>query len=147
VTLANKPTEEPLPGYKVIHPMVFSGIYPINTADFEKLKASLEKVQHQRQLLRLHAGILGRAGAGLPLRFLGLLHMEIVQERLRREYDVDIISTYPNVVYRCTPRTDRCRNWRIRPSCRTPAACEAIEEPMIKAFLICHNEHIGDICS
>jgi hypothetical protein len=145
VTLAAKPTEDPLPGYKEIHPMVFSGIYPINTADFEKLKASLEKYKLNDSSFSYMPESSLALGLGFRCGFLGLLHMEIVQERLRREYDVDIISTYPNVVY-IVHTTDGQKAEIENPTkLPDPSRMRAIEEPMIKAFLICHNEHIGDI--
>ena len=77
--------------------MVFSGIYPINTADFEHLKTAIGKLRLERFRLHLHAGSSVALGFGFRCGFLGLLHMEIIQERLRREYDMDIIATYPSV--------------------------------------------------
>ena len=145
VTLASRPTEDPLPGYKEIHPMVFSGIYPINTADFEKLKASLEKYKLNDSSFSYMPESSLALGLGFRCGFLGLLHMEIVQERLRREFDVDIISTYPNVVY-IVHTTDGQKQEIENPTkLPDPSRLRAIEEPIIKSFLICHNEHIGDI--
>ncbi len=145
VTLAAKPTDDPLPGYKEIHPMVFSGIYPINTADFEKLKVSLEKYKLNDSSFSYMPESSLALGLGFRCGFLGLLHMEIVQERLRREYDVDIISTYPNVVYRVHTTDGQMAEIENPTKLPDPSRMRAIEEPMIKAFLICHNEHIGDI--
>ncbi len=145
VTMAARPTQAPLPGFKDIHPMVFSGIYPINTADFEKLKASLEKYKLNDSSFSYMPESSMALGLGFRCGFLGLLHMEIVQERLRREFDVDIISTYPNVVY-IVHTTDGQRTEMENPTkLPEPSRIRAIEEPMIKAFLICNNEHIGDI--
>ncbi|HMP76373.1 MAG TPA: translation elongation factor 4 [Kiritimatiellia bacterium] len=145
VTLAQKPTSEPLPGFKEIHPMVFSGIYPINTADFEKLRTSLDKYKLNDSSFSYMPENSVALGLGFRCGFLGLLHMEIVQERLRREYDVDIISTYPNVVYR-VHTTDGVMTEIENPT-KLPdqTRITRIEEPLIKAFLICQNEHIGDI--
>ncbi len=145
VTLAQRPTSNPLPGFKEIHPMVFSGIYPINTADFEKLRTSLEKYKLNDSSFSYMPENSVALGLGFRCGFLGLLHMEIVQERLRREYDVDIISTYPNVVYRV--HTTDGEMTEIENPTRLPdqTRIARIEEPIIKAFIICQNEHIGDL--
>ena len=145
ITLASRPTAVALAGFKVVHPMVFSGIYPINTADFDKLKHALEKYSINDSSFVYQAESSVALGLGFRCGFLGLLHMEIVQERLRREYDVDIIATYPNVVYRIY-KTDGTMEELENPSkLPEPNSLRKIEEPMIKAFIICMNEHIGDL--
>jgi len=99
ITNAQKPAPEPLPGFKTITPMVFSGIYPIDTSQFEQLKIALGKLQLNDAALTYTTESSVALGFGFRCGFLGLLHMEIVQERLRREYQMDIIATYPSVVY------------------------------------------------
>ncbi len=145
VTLAARPAEVPLPGFKEIHPMVFSGIYPIDTADFEKLKASLEKYKLNDSSFSYMPESSVALGLGFRCGFLGLLHMEIVQERLRREYDVDIISTYPNVVYQVYTTDGKMQEIENPTKLPDPSRVAKIEEPKIKSFIICHNEHIGDL--
>src|SRR5271155_3579020 len=134
-----------LPGFKEIHPMVFSGIYPINTADYEHLKANLGKLQLNDSAFVFQAESSVALGFGFRCGFLGLLHLEIVQERLRREYDMDIIATYPSVVYHVTlsdGTTKEIDNPAFLPE---PNYILKIEEPMVKSFVICPNEYIGDM--
>ena len=99
MTGARNPATEPLPGFQEIQPMVFSGIYPINTADFEHLKAAMGKLQLNDSAFHYMPESSVALGFGFRCGFLGLLHMEIILERLRREYDMDIIATYPSVIY------------------------------------------------
>jgi GTP-binding protein LepA len=134
-----------LPGFKEIHPMVFSGIYPINTADYEHLKMAMGKLQLNDSAFAYSAETSVALGFGFRCGFLGLLHMEIVQERLRREYDMDIIATYPSVVYHVT-MTDGTFKEVDNPAFLPEVTfIEKIEEPMVKAFVICPNESIGDM--
>ena len=134
-----------LPGFKEIHPMVFSGIYPINTADYEHLKASMGKLQLNDSAFVYQSETSVALGFGFRCGFLGLLHLEIVQERLRREYNMDIIATYPSVVYRVT-MTDGAVKEIDNPAFLPEANyIEKIEEPTVKSFIICPNEYIGDM--
>ncbi|HEX3623826.1 MAG TPA: translation elongation factor 4 [Verrucomicrobiae bacterium] len=134
-----------LPGFKEIHPMVFSGIYPINTADYEHLKASMAKLQLNDSAFVYQAETSVALGFGFRCGFLGLLHMEIVQERLRREYSMDIIATYPSVVYKVY-MTDGTEKEVDNPAFLPDVTyIERITEPMVKAFVICPNENIGDM--
>jgi GTP-binding protein LepA len=134
-----------LPGFLEVHPMVFSGIYPINTADYEHLKANLAKLQLNDSAFVYQSESSVALGFGFRCGFLGLLHLEIVQERLRREYGMDIIATYPSVVYGIT-FTDKSRKEIDNPAYMPEANyIEKIEEPMVKAFVICPNEYIGDM--
>jgi GTP-binding protein LepA len=129
-----------LPGFKEIHPMVFSGIYPINTADYEHLKANLAKLQLNDSAFVYQSESSVALGFGFRCGFLGLLHLEIVQERLRREYGMDIIATYPSVVYRVT-LTDQTVKEIDNPAFLPEANyIEKIEEPSEKAFVNCPNE-------
>ncbi|MCC6233185.1 MAG: elongation factor 4 [Verrucomicrobiales bacterium] len=134
-----------LPGFQEVHPMVFSGIYPINPGDFENLKTSLEKLQLNDSAFVFQTESSVALGFGFRCGFLGLLHMEIVQERLRREYEMDIIATYPSVVYRVLMTDGQVKD--IDNPAFLPAVTyiEAIEEPMVKSFVITPNEYIGDI--
>ncbi len=144
ITDARNPSGE-LPGFKEIHPMVFSGIYPINTADYEQLKSSMAKLKLNDSAFVYATETSVALGFGFRCGFLGLLHLEIVQERLRREYDMDIIATYPSVVYRVHLSNGDMKlvdNPAFMPEV---TLIDRVEEPMVKAFVICPNENIGDI--
>src|SRR5437016_746743 len=134
-----------LPGFKEIHPMVFSGIYPINTADYEHLKANMGKLQLNDSAFVYQSETSVALGFGFRCGFLGLLHLEIVQERLRREYGMDIIATYPSVVYHVKMNYGTLKeidNPAFLPEANYIAT---IEEPMVEAMVICRNEYIGDM--
>jgi GTP-binding protein LepA len=134
-----------LPGFKEIHPMVFSGIYPINTADYEHLKANLAKLQLNDSAFVFQPESSVALGFGFRCGFLGLLHLEIVQERLRREYDMDIIATYPSVVYHVVMTNGEQKSIDNPAFLPEPNYIERVEEPMVFAFVISPNEYIGDI--
>jgi GTP-binding protein LepA len=134
-----------LPGFQEIHPMVFSGIYPINTADFEHLKANLAKLQLNDSAFVFQAESSVALGFGFRCGFLGLLHMEIVQERLRREYGMDIIATYPSVVYRVKMTSGEVKEIDNPAFLPEVTYIDEIQEPMVRAFVICPNEYIGDM--
>src|SRR5436305_6690509 len=134
-----------LPGFKEIHPMVFSGIYRINTADYEHLKANMGKLQLNDSAFVYQSETSVALGFGFRCGFLGLLHLEIVQERLRREYGMDIIATYPSVVYRITMTDGAVKEIDNPAFMPEPNYILKIEEPMVKAFVICPNENIGDM--
>ncbi len=145
ITLANDPAKEPVPGFKEVRPMVFSGIYPLDTADYEKLKTSLAKLAINDASLTYTAESSTALGFGFRCGFLGLLHMEIVQERLRREYDLDILSTYPSVVYKVFT-TDGVEHIMDNPVVMPdPSAIEHIEEPTIRAHIHIPGTSIGDM--
>jgi GTP-binding protein LepA len=144
ITDSRNPSEV-LPGFKEIHPMVFSGIYPINTADYEHLKASMGKLQLNDSAFVYSSETSVALGFGFRCGFLGLLHLEIVQERLRREYNMDIIATYPSVIYRVTMNDGTVKTIDNPVFMPDPSHIAKIEEPMVKAFVICPNESIGDM--
>ncbi len=135
----------PLSGFKELKPMVFSGIYPINPADYEHLKANLAKLQLNDSAFFYQAESSVALGFGFRCGFLGLLHLEIIQERLRREFNMDIIATYPSVVYNVV--TTRGEEMEIDNPVYLPEPnfITTISEPMVKAYLMCPNEYIGDI--
>ncbi|HXI51619.1 MAG TPA: translation elongation factor 4, partial [Candidatus Saccharimonadales bacterium] len=134
-----------LPGFQEIHPMVFSGIYPINTGDYEHLKANMGKLQLNDSAFVYQPETSVALGFGFRCGFLGLLHLEIVQERLRREYGMDIIATYPSVVYRVTLTDGTVKEIDNPAFLPEPNYIGQVEEPMVKSFIICPNEYIGDM--
>jgi GTP-binding protein LepA len=145
LTEQRNPAPEQLPGFQEIHPMVFSGIYPINTADFEHLKTALGKLQINDSAFVYQAENSVALGFGFRCGFLGLLHMEIVQERLRREFDMDIIATYPSVVYE-VQQTDGEKVEVDNPAhLPDPSVIDEIREPVVECFVMCPNENIGDM--
>jgi GTP-binding protein LepA len=139
------PAREALPGFQEIHPMVFSGIYPINTADFEHLKTAMGKLQINDSAFVYQPENSIALGFGFRCGFLGLLHMEIVQERLRREFDMDIIATYPSVVYEVLKTNGEKLEVDNPAHLPDPSVIDKIREPMVKCFVMCPNENIGDM--
>ncbi len=144
ITDSRNPSPE-LPGFQEIHPMVFSGIYPINTADYEHLKTNLAKLQLNDSAFVYQSESSVALGFGFRCGFLGLLHLEIVQERLRREYNMDIIATYPSVVYRVTMTDGTIKEIDNPAYLPEVNYINQIEEPMVKVFVISPNENIGDM--
>lgn len=141
----DQPVEEPLPGYKEVKPMVFSGIYPSSTEDFENLRESLAKLKLNDAALSYEPETSVALGFGFRCGFLGMLHMEIVQERLEREYGLTIITTVPNVeykVYTTAGETVLVDNPSYMPE---PAKINYIEEPYITANIITPTEFIGNL--
>ncbi|MGE4133240.1 MAG: translation elongation factor 4 [Bdellovibrionales bacterium] len=145
VTAAKKPAEKPLPGFQKIKPMVFSGIFPVEAQDFEDLKESLEKLTLNDSSLSYETETSAALGFGFRCGFLGLLHMEIVQERLEREFNLNLITTAPTVVYK-VKRTDGTWIELENPSKLPPATeIEIVEEPYVKLSLHTPSEYIGGI--
>ena len=145
LTQSKNPAPQPLPGFKKIHPMVFSGIYPVETSDYEKLGASMDKLRLNDASFSFQAESSIALGFGFRCGFLGFLHMEIITERLRREFNLDIISSYPNVVYKVilkTGKTKKIDNPLYLPDL---SQIDHIEEPMIRATIICPTDYLGDM--
>ena len=136
---------EPLPGFQEIHPMVFSGIYPINTGDFEHLKTAIGKLRLNDSAFVYQPESSVALGFGFRCGFLGLLHMEIIQERLRREYNMDIIATSPSVIYEILTTRDEKVLIDNPAHLPDPSLIAEIREPIVKAYVLCPNENIGDI--
>jgi len=145
ITKAKQPARDPLPGFKEFRPMVFTGLYPVDGDDYEKLKSSIDKLALNDSSFVYQAESSVALGFGFRCGFLGLLHMEIVQERLRREYALNIIATYPGVIYRVYQQDGTMIELDNPMRLPDPTRIERIEEPLVKAYIICHNEHIGDI--
>jgi GTP-binding protein LepA len=145
MTESNKPCKEALPGFKVIQPMVFSGIYPIDTSDYEALKLAVAKLQINDAAFTFMAESSVALGFGFRCGFLGLLHMEIIQERLRREFNMDIISTYPSVIYEVTKTNGE--DVIVDNPCMLPDAqqIQEIREPLVRVFIMTPGDHIGDL--
>jgi len=149
VTDAGEPADEPLPGYKEIQPMVFCGMYPAVATDYEELRDALERLQLNDSSFIFQADSSDALGLGFRLGFLGLLHMEIIQERLEREFDLTLVTTVPNVAYRVV-RTNG-EEFVIENASKMPPSTEIdrIEEPYIEADILCPTEYLSaviDLC-
>ncbi len=145
MTSSRTPAAEPLSGFQEIQPMVFSGIYPINTADFEHLKAAMGKLQLNDSAFQFMPESSVALGFGFRCGFLGLLHMEIIQERLRREYDMDIIATYPSVIYEVEKTNGEVLNVDNPENLPDPSIIHEIREPIVRCFIMVPNEYISPI--
>jgi GTP-binding protein LepA len=145
ITLANRPAQEMLPGYKEVRPMVFCGLYPIDTSDYEKLKAALGRLRLNDSAFVYSSESSVALGFGFRCGFLGLLHMEITQERIRREHEVDIISTYPSVIYRVVLHGGAKLEIDNPVNLPDPGTIDQILEPTITASIHIPNEAMGDL--
>jgi len=145
LTSSRTPAAEPLPGFHEVQPMVYAGIYPINTADFEHLKASVAKLQLNDAAFQFMAESSVALGFGFRCGFLGLLHMEIVLERLRREFGMDIISTYPSVVYEVLKTNGEILHIDNPAFLPDPSVIQEIREPIVKAAIMIPNEYISPL--
>ena len=145
LTQQKNPAEAPLPGFQEIHPMVFSGIYPVETSDYEKLGASMDKLRLNGASFSFQTESSIALGFGFRCGFLGLLHMEIIMERLRREFNLDIISSYPNVVYHVILKSGEEQDIDNPMYLPDPTLIEQIEEPMILATIITPTDYMGEM--
>ena len=144
VTLVNRPATANLGGYRQPNPMVYAGLYPIDGADFPELREALDKLQLNDAALTYEPETSGALGFGFRVGFLGLLHMEIVRERLEREFGLDLISTAPNVVYRVVME-DRSEHVVTNPSEYPEGKVAEVWEPVVKATILTPTDYIGTI--
>ena len=149
ITHKNAPAKEPLPGYKKVNPMVYCGLYPADGAKYPDLRDALEKLQLNDAALQFEPETSIALGFGFRCGFLGLLHLEIIQERLEREYNLDLVTTAPSVVYRVF-KTDGTMIELTNPSnLPDPSEIEHMEEPIVEAEIMVSSEYIGaimDLC-
>lgn len=145
ITLASNPAEEPLPGYKKAIPMVFCGIYPADGSKYIDLRDALEKLQLNDASLLYEPETSAALGFGFRCGFLGLLHMEIIQERLEREFNLDLVTTAPSVVYRVTKLDGEVLMVDNPTNMPDPGSIEKMEEPIVKATIMTPTEYVGSI--
>lgn len=145
VTDAKNPTPEPLPGYRKINPMVFCGLYPIETSDYNDLREALEKLQLNDASLSFEPETSTALGFGFRCGFLGLLHMEIIQERIEREFNIPLITTAPSVVFRVTQTNGTVTNIENPSLFPEVGKIDFVEEPFVKASVIVPNDYVGAI--
>ncbi|MDD7272800.1 MAG: translation elongation factor 4 [Prevotella sp.] len=145
VTHIQRPCERAIEGFQVVKPMVFAGVYPVDPSDYENLRASLEKLQLNDASLTFSPESSQALGFGFRCGFLGLLHMEIIQERLDREFNMDVITTVPNVSYMVYEKTGGSKEVHNPSGLPEPTLIDHIEEPYIKASIITSSDYIGPI--
>ncbi len=145
VTNNDNPCDEPLPGYRKVNPMVYSGIYPADGAKYGDLREALEKLQLNDASLSFEPETSIALGFGFRCGFLGLLHMEIIQERLEREYNLDLITTAPSVIYKVTLTSGEVQYIDNPTNYPDPALVQTAEEPMVKADILSPSEYVGNI--
>ena len=145
ITSVANPCDKAIEGFQEVKPMVFAGVYPIDPTDYENLRASLEKLQLNDASLTFTPETSVALGFGFRCGFLGLLHMEIVQERLDREFDMDVITTVPNVTYMCYDKQGGVKEVHNPSGLPDPTLIDHIEEPYIKASIITAADYIGPI--
>jgi len=150
ITDAKKPAAEPLPGFKEVQPVVFCGLFPTDAADFEKLRESISKLRLNDASFSFETESSAALGFGFRCGFLGLLHLEIIQERLTREFDLDLITTAPSVVYKLKlsrSKTEDARDMELHNPADMPDInrIDEIQEPWIEATIYCPDEYLGSI--
>ena len=145
ITSVDHPAEEPLPGYRKLNPMVFCGLYPIDAARYNDLREALEKLVLNDSSLQFEPETSQALGFGFRTGFLGLLHMDVIQERIEREFNIDLIATAPSVIYHVY-LTDGTMVIVDNPSqMPEPQTIKAIEEPYVKASIMTPNDYVGPI--
>ena len=145
VTLADRPAAAPLPGYRKVNPMVFCGIFPADGAHYTDLREALERLQLNDASLTFEPESSVALGFGFRCGFLGLLHMEIIQERLEREYDLDLITTAPSVIYRITKTDGTVMEIDNPTNFPDPGTIRSAEEPIANAHIFAPNDYVGNI--
>lgn len=145
ITHLNNPTPEPLPGYKKVTPMVYCGIYPAEGEKYENVRDALEKLQVNDAALEFEAETSAALGFGFRCGFLGLLHMEIIQERLEREFDLDMVTTAPSVVYKVLTKDGRELMIQNPTNLPPVSEIEYIQEPIVKADIIVPKDYVGAV--
>ncbi len=143
VTSVRRPAAEPLPGYKDVKPMVFAGLFPTDSDEYPELRDALERLKLNDAALFYEPETSQALGFGFRCGFLGLLHMEIVRERLEREFDLDLLVTAPNVAYQVTLPTGE--QIEVHNPAEMPREAELVEEPYVKASIIVPKDHVGDV--
>jgi GTP-binding protein LepA len=149
ITLAAQPTDTPIEGFEEVKPMVFAGIYPVDTEDYEELRNSMEKLQLNDASLVFQPESSAALGFGFRCGFLGMLHLEIIQERLEREFDMSVITTVPNVSYHAHTRKDPDQVILVNnpTDLPDPSSLDRVEEPFIKASIITKADYVGNVMS
>ena len=145
ITLLGEPTQEPLPGYKKVNSMVFCGIYPADGARYDDLRDALEKLQLNDAALTFEIETSIALGFGFRCGFLGLLHLEVIQERLEREFDLDLVTTQPSVVYKVTKTSGETIDVDNPTNLPPPTEILSMEEPVVKATIMTPTEFVGNI--
>ena len=145
VTETHRPTTEPFPGFKELKPMVFAGLYPVESHQYAELREALEKLRLNDASFFYEPETSAALGFGFRCGFLGLLHMEIVQERLEREYDMDLVTTAPGVLYRVTTTDGDVHEVDSPAKLPDPGRIAKLEEPVITAMILTPSEHVGSI--
>ena len=147
VTDDERPCSEPLPGYKKVNPMVYCGLYPADGAKYGDLRDALEKLQLNDASLFYEPETSAALGFGFRCGFLGLLHLEIIQERLEREYNLDLVTTAPSVIYKIHKTDGTCVDLTNPSNMPDPSEIDYMEEPVVKAEIMVTTEFIGPSCS
>ena len=145
VTLKNNPANEPLPGYKKVTPMVYCGLYPVDGSEYENLKVALEKLKLNDAALEYEPETSAALGFGFRCGFLGLLHLEIIEERLDREFDLGLITTAPSVIYKVHKTTGEVLEIYNPSDLPTPQEIAYMEEPIVTANILTPKEYVGNI--